>query len=81
MGMKRKLVEENGETWIDPEVLFQKRQERLERRRKRRERRLGIHVENEKEIETEQEMEQEDVGGEHEHVKRVSPPVKRRILN
>lgn len=36
MGMKRKLVEEKGETWIDPEDLYKRRLARLERRRARR---------------------------------------------
>lgn len=35
MGMKRKLVEERGETWIDPEDLYKRRLARLERRRAR----------------------------------------------
>uniref|UniRef100_A0A7S3VE51 Uncharacterized protein n=1 Tax=Chaetoceros debilis TaxID=122233 RepID=A0A7S3VE51_9STRA len=44
MGMKRKLVEENGETWIDPEVLFQKRQERLERTEEKTKRKTAAWV-------------------------------------
>lgn len=36
MGMKRKLVEEKGETWIDPNDLYKRRLARLERRRARR---------------------------------------------
>lgn len=36
MGLKRKLVQDQGEEWIDPELLYQKRMERLKRRRERR---------------------------------------------
>jgi len=35
MSMKRKLVEDEGETWVDPEELWKKREARLERRRLR----------------------------------------------
>ena len=36
MGLKRKLVEDEGETWVDPEELYKRRLARLERRRVRR---------------------------------------------
>ena len=36
MAMKRKLVEEEGETWVDPEALWKRRLARLERRRFRK---------------------------------------------
>ena len=36
MSMKRKLVEDGGEVWVDPEELWKKRMARLERRRQRK---------------------------------------------
>lgn len=44
MNMKRKLVQDNGEEWIDPEILYQKRLERMNRRNERKRNRgsLGI---------------------------------------
>lgn len=36
MGLKRKLVEDEGEEWVDPEELYRKRLERLKKRRSRK---------------------------------------------